>query len=88
METWSERHLKRGIQQGLQQGMQQGMQQGIHQGVQQGQQALLAKLLRLRFGELDAQTEQKLKQAGEEELGLWAERVLDARSLEDVFRVQ
>ncbi len=70
------------------QGMQQGIQQGMQQGARQGQQEMLARLLSRRFGALDAVTEERLRQATPTELGLWADRVLDATSLEEVFRLQ
>ncbi|MBB3192578.1 DUF4351 domain-containing protein [Halomonas cerina] len=66
-------------------GMQQGMQQGVQQGRQEGEQTLLRKQLVRRFGPLDADTEQRLQQATTDELERWAENLLDAQSLAEVF---
>ncbi|MDO5103008.1 MAG: DUF4351 domain-containing protein [Lautropia sp.] len=80
--------LQQGMQQGIEQGLQQGMQQGMRQGVQQGSQSMLARLLRLRFGELSATTQARLEAASQTELDQWAERILTAQTLDEVFRVQ
>ncbi|WP_404297298.1 DUF4351 domain-containing protein [Halomonas sp.] len=71
--------------QGIQQGIQQGVEQGMEQGIQQGEQTLLRKQLVRRFGPLDAKTEQRLQKATTDEMERWAENLLDARSLDEVF---
>ena len=81
MATLTERLLKEGMQQGIQQGMQKGMQQGV----QQGEQNVLQRLLVRRFGPLDNQTRQRLQQATAQELECWADNILDARTLDEVF---
>jgi len=62
-----------------------GMQRGMQQGEVSGRAQMLLKLLVLRFGELPASIESKVSQAGTEELEVWAERVLTADSLDDIF---
>lgn len=62
-----------------------GMQQGIQQGVQQGEQNLLQRQLARRFGPLDRQTTQRLQQASAQELECWADNILDAKTLSEVF---
>ena len=78
-----------GIQQGVQQGIQQGVQQGIRQGVRQGRiagrRALLERLLLRRFGALPPAVLERLDTASADDLDAWAEGVLDAPTLEDVF---
>lgn len=81
MATLTERLLKEGMQQGMQQGIQKGMQQGV----QQGEQNVLQRLLVRRFGPLDNQTRQRLQQATAQELECWADNILDARTLDEVF---
>lgn len=71
----------------LEQGKQQGIHQGLHQGRQQGELAVLSRLLVRRFGPLSPEVEQRLRQAGTDELERWAENILDAATLEDVFRL-
>jgi hypothetical protein len=71
---------------GLQEGIQQGVQQGMQQGMQLGEAAILMRLLMRRFGPLPEGVQTQLKQAPTEQLERWAERVLEATRLEDVFK--
>ena len=96
-----ERGMKKGMQQGMQQGIEQGMQQGIQQGIEQGiekgiargiekgiQQGLaqsLQRQLNRRFGPLSAEVTRQLENATPEQLETWTDRVLDARTIEEVF---
>lgn len=59
--------------------------EGIETGLLQGEAAVLRRQLKRRFTKLPPQVEERLAQAGREELESWAERVLDAEQLEDVF---
>ena len=61
------------------------MQQGMQQGRLEGEATLLKRQISRRFGALDDATEKRLEMATIEELERWAENVLDARELEDVF---
>lgn len=70
-----------------QQGLEQGLEQGIRQGVSQGEVKLLRRLLVRRFGVLPDWAEARLEQAGEAELEVWADRVLDCETLEEVLTV-
>ncbi len=58
---------------------------GIEKGLQQGQARLLARQLGRRFGELPQWAKSKLDGATEEELEAWADAVLAATSIDDVF---
>jgi hypothetical protein len=62
-----------------------GMQAGVQQGMQQGECSLLARQLTRRFGALPEWAKTRLHQANTDLLETWGERVLDARSLEEVF---
>ena len=81
--------VQQGIQQGVQQGIQQGVQQGIRQGVRQGRiagrRAILERQLLRRFGALPPAVLERLDTASAADLDAWAEGVLDAPTLEDVF---
>jgi predicted transposase YdaD len=66
-------------------GLQQGLQEGKQPRKQQGAVLLLKRLLRRRFGALPEAIERKLDEAGAAELETLADRVLDAKSLLDVF---
>ncbi|MFA5631192.1 MAG: DUF4351 domain-containing protein [Porticoccaceae bacterium] len=81
MTTWSERLRN----EGLEQGMQQGVQQGIREGRQEGELNVLIRQLTRRFGPLDATTTERLKKASTDELERWADNILDARTLDEVF---
>ena len=47
---------------------------------------ILQKLLKLRFGTLSATLEARISQASTEEIECWTDRILEAASLDDVFR--
>jgi len=70
---------------GMEQGPQEGMEQGIQQGIQQGEVAVLMRQLHKRFGELPEEIELRLHKATLEPLEVWADRVLDARTLDEVL---
>ena len=66
-------------------GMQQGMRQGMQQGLIEGERTVLERLLRRRFGLLSPEIAERLSQASAADLETWAENVLDAQALDDVF---
>jgi len=61
------------------------IQEGVRQGVQQGERALLLRQLRPRFGELPPQRLAQLEAAAQAELERWADAILTATSLDEVF---
>lgn len=66
-------------------GWKQGLEKGLEQGRQQGQAALVERQLRLRFGALPDAVQQRLAKADTVELTAWADALLDARSLDEIF---
>lgn len=76
MSTFAERFIEQGLQQGLQ--------QGLRQGMQQGEARILIRQLQRRFGELPEALRQRIEAADADTLLAWSERVLTARSLEEV----
>lgn len=62
--------------------------EGKLEGEVLGRHAMLQRQLGKRFGKdiLDIRMQERLRTASAEQLDLWAERILDARTLEDVFR--
>ena len=66
-------------------GMQRGMQQGMDQGRVEGERMLLERQLRRRFGLLSPEVTERLGQASVADLETWADNVLDAPTLDDVF---
>jgi predicted transposase YdaD len=66
-------------------GIEKGLLQGRQEGRQEGEVTLLERLLSKRFGPLEEATRSRLNNATLEQIESWAERVLDAKTLEDVF---
>ena len=76
---------QRAREEGLEQGIGRGIEQGVRQGRAEGERAVLERLLFRRFGELPPTVGARLGGAAEAELEVWADRVLDAATLDDVF---
>ena len=62
-----------------------GLDEGLKQGFKTGESALLLRLVERKFGPLSEVARQKLASADAETLLTWADRVLDARRIEDVI---
>ena len=60
--------------------------EGRSEGMFEGRLETLTTLLRKKFGQLQADILQKLNTATEEQLKLWSENILDAKTLPEVFR--
>jgi len=58
---------------------------GIEQGIEQGEMMLLRRMLTKRFGELPSTIEMRLSQASIADLELWGDRILEAKTLTDIF---
>ena len=77
--------MQQGIERGLSQGIERGLSQGISQGRVEGERALLRRQLRRRFGSLSPETVARVGRASVRDLECWAENVLDAGTLDEVF---
>nr|VFJ59546.1 MAG: protein of unknown function (DUF4351) [Candidatus Kentron sp. FW]VFJ68837.1 MAG: protein of unknown function (DUF4351) [Candidatus Kentron sp. FW] len=62
-----------------------GMEKGREQGREEGEAALLTRQLSLKFGSLPQVVDQRIKSARANELTTWGEKVLTAKSLDEVF---
>ncbi len=71
---------------GIEQGIEQGIERGIEQGRAEGERAVLERLLKRRFGRLPPEAAERLRRAPEAELETWADNVLDAGTLDEVFQ--
>ena len=58
---------------------------GVQQGMQQGESLLLQRQLVRRFGMLSAEQIARISAATPSQLETWGDRVLDAKSLDEVF---
>ena len=79
---------KEGLAEGLTAGREEGIQIGEERGLLSGQRQTVARLLTRRFGPLGTDVEARLSQASRDELDHWADALLTAGSLEEVFRLQ
>ena len=64
---------------------QEGLQVGLQEGQVKGERIILERLLQRRFGALSPETTERLSEASSVDLENWAENILDARTLDDVF---
>jgi hypothetical protein len=60
--------------------------EGREEGRQEGEAAILRRQLECRFGALDEETQRRIATADSDHLLRWAERVLTAEKIEDIFR--
>ena len=67
-------------------GIERGIEKGIEQGIEKGEALVLQKLLTKRFGTLPRALVIAISAASATQIDVWVDRVLDAASLEDVFR--
>jgi len=65
---------------------QEGMQKGRQEGRQEGHAGILLCQMRLKFGKLDAVIVAKIQSADTTQLTLWSERILSAKTIEDIFQ--
>jgi predicted transposase/invertase (TIGR01784 family) len=76
---------REGLTEGRGQGLEQGLQQGREQGLEQGERRVLQRQLTRRFGELPGWAAERVETASAEQLEAWADRILVAGTLGEVF---
>ena len=66
---------------------QEGRLEGRMEGRTEGRNAILSRQLAKRFGQdiFNISLQERLRNATQEQLDRWAERILDAKTLEEVF---
>ncbi len=77
--------FQRARDEGMQQGIERGIEQGIERGRVEGERAVVERQLLRRFGALPRSASERLVGASMADLKRWADRVLEATSLDDVF---
>ena len=89
IDRWTQETREEGRQEGLQEGLQEGRQEGLQEGLQKGRQewgaGMLLRLLRLKFGPLAPEVEERVRSTDPDRLLEWGDRVLTAERLQDVF---
>jgi flagellar biosynthesis/type III secretory pathway protein FliH len=77
----------KGIEEGRIQGLEEGFEKGKIKGLIEGKVRVLRRLLSKRFGLdiLPSDIEIRLQNATEAELDIYAERILEAKTLEEIF---
>ena len=81
----AQKAMQQGLQQGAQKGRLEGLQQGLQKGKLEGEALLLQRLLTRRFGVLSADCVARIRAASSGQLEQWSDRVLDAKTLAEVF---
>lgn len=77
-DAWAKAHKQEGIEK--------GMEEGMEKGIEKGEALLLQRLLAKRFGPLPSALLAQIAAADLQQLETWGDRVLDAPTLDDVFR--
>ena len=77
-DQWAQKYEQKGIEQGIE--------QGIERCIEKGEALVLQKLLTKRFGTLPRELVIAISAASAAQIDVWVDRVLDAASLEEVFR--
>ena len=66
--------------------LEKGIEEGMEKGMQKGEATILSLLLETRFGAaLPASIQQRIAAANTDQIQNWVKRVLEAKSLDDVF---
>jgi flagellar biosynthesis/type III secretory pathway protein FliH len=73
-------------QKALQKGRQEGLREGLQEGLQAGELTVLQRLIEKRFGALPNWAREKMAAMPPSELEDLSERVLDARSVDELLR--
>ena len=81
----AERLRREGMAKGIEEGIEKGIEKGMATGDRKGRAATLQRLLERRFGPLPPTLESRLRDATVAELERWADRILDAGTLDEVF---
>lgn len=77
--------LRLGRQEGRQEGRREGLQEGLQEGQLEGRRAMLAEVLQVRFGRLDAHARARLRAATAGDLSRWAAKAMAASSMAEVL---
>ncbi|PYG01534.1 hypothetical protein D893_01900 [Thioalkalivibrio sp. ALE21] len=86
VEEWTRDWKQQGIEEGRREGRELGREEGREEGRKEGEEAVLLRLVEMRFGAEVAETYRaRIEQADSETLLRWSERILTAKRPEDLF---
>jgi len=85
VETMLAERMEQWMRKWKREGLAEGRREGRAEGKQEGRTAVLTRQLTLKFGVLPEPLQHRLGEASSDELDLWAERILFAENIEDVF---
>ncbi|WP_019589891.1 MULTISPECIES: Rpn family recombination-promoting nuclease/putative transposase [unclassified Thioalkalivibrio] len=86
VEEWTRDWKQQGIEEGRREGRELGREEGREEGRKEGGEAVLLRLVEMRFGAEAAETHRaRIEQADSETLLRWSERILTAKRPEDLF---
>ena len=77
-----------GLEQGIEQGLEKGIKTGLGKGIGQGKGDIVSRLITKRFGPLSEAMKSRIIAASTQQLDQWADNILDAKTLEEVFQVK
>ncbi len=69
----------------IEKGLQEGIKKGIEEGLEQGEAEVLIRSLERKFGEISPEYRQRIDDADSQQLLVWAERILSAETMDQVF---
>ena len=72
-------------QEAVKEGQLEGLEKGVSKGRIEGEAALLLRILERRFGPLSIDVKQRIASTDAETLLIYGDRVLDAKTLDDIF---
>jgi len=77
--------LREGRKKGLREGEQKGLREGKREGLREGEAEVVLRLMERKHGPLPAWANERVRSADAERLLVWAERILTAESLDEIF---
>ena len=73
-------------QEGIEEGMQKGKLEGIEEGRKKGEAGILLRQMHLKFGEVDTEVLTMIESASADQLLVWSEHILSAKTVEEIFQ--
>ncbi len=79
---------KEALKEGRKEGLQEGIKEGLKEGMKQGGAMMLKAMLASRFGPVPGWASAKIDAATADELAQWGTHLLDASSMEEIFKTR